>query len=441
MVIKRDHYVNQVIAKRWNGKVKIITGLRRCGKSYLLSELYKGVLLSEGVSESDIIELSLEKKSNAKYRNPIALQDYILSKASDPARKYYVFIDEIQLCLSVKNPDIDESIVTDKNDPSLNITFYDVLNDLKDYKNLDIYVTGSNSRMLSSDIVTNFRDRGSEIKVYPLSFREFYNAFEMEKTDALEEYIQHGGMPLAVTEPDEAEKRKYLKDLHKKVYLQDIVERYKLNDDVILEALLDELYSSIGSLSNMKNLSNAVSSNLQKNTSDHTVKLYVDYLMDAYLLSKVARYDVKGKKYFEYPNKYYATDIGLRNAELNFRQIERSHIIENIIYNELIFRGYSVDVGVVAINKVVDGKKTQSLHEIDFVVNKGSQKVYIQSALELGNPEKKEQELTSLYHAKDFFRKIVILGGNQKATTDETGITYVGVIPFLLDESFLDRYM
>lgn len=338
MVIKRDHYVNQVIAKRWNGKVKIITGLRRCGKSYLLSELYKGVLLSEGVSESDIIELSLEKKSNAKYRNPIALQDYILSKASDPTRKYYVFIDEIQLCLSVKNPDIDESIVTDKNDPSLNITFYDVLNDLKDYKNLDVYVTGSNSKMLSSDIVTNFRDRGSEIKVYPLSFREFYNAFEMEKTDALEEYIQHGGMPLAVTEPDEAEKRKYLKDLHKKVYLQDIVERYNLNDDVILEALLDELYSSIGSLSNMKNLSNAVSSNLQKNTSDHTVKLYVDYLMDAYLLSKVARYDVKGKKYFEYPNKYYATDIGLRNAKLNFRQIERSHIIENIIYNELIIR-------------------------------------------------------------------------------------------------------
>jgi len=441
MVIKRDYYVNQVLTKRWNGKVKIITGLRRCGKSYLLSVLYKEVLLSEGVSESDIIEVSLEKKSNAKYRNPIALQDYILSKSSDPARKYYIFIDEIQMCLTVKNPDIDESIVTDKNDSSLNITFYDVLNDLKDRKNLDIYVTGSNSKMLSSDIVTSFRDRGSEIRVYPLSFREFYNAFDLEKDDALEEYIQHGGMPLAVTEPEEEEKRKYLKNLHKKVYLQDIVERYNLKDDVILGALLDELYSSIGSLSNMKNLSNAVSSKLQKNTSDHTVKLYVDYLIDAYLLAKASRYDVKGKKFFEYPNKYYAMDIGLRNAELNFRQIERSHIIENIIYNELIVRGYSVDVGVVAVNKVADGKKTQSLHEIDFVVNKGSQKVYIQSALNLDTPQKKEQELTSLYHAKDFFRKIVILGGNQKVTTDETGIIYVGVIPFLLDESFLDTYL
>jgi len=345
------------------------------------------------------------------------------------------------MSLTVKNPDIDESIVTDKNDLSLYITFYDVLNDLKDRKNLDIYVTGSNSKMLSSDIVTSFRDRGSEIRVYPLSFREFYNAFDLEKDDALEEYIQHGGMPLAVTEPKEEEKRKDLKNLHKKVYLQNIVERYNLKDDVILGTLLNELYSSIGSLSNMKNLSIAVSSNLQKNTSDHTIKLYVDYLMDAYLLAKASRYDVKGKKYFEYPNKYYATDIGLRNAELNFRQIEQSHIVENIIYNELVVRGYSVDVGVVAVNKVADGKKTQSLHEIDFVVNKGSQKVYIQSALNMDTPEKKEQELTSLYHAKDFFRKIVILGGNQKVSTDETGIIYVGVIPFLLDVSFLDTYL
>src|SRR5574344_2172230 len=441
MVIQRNKYIEALISKRWNGKVKIITGIRRCGKSFLLSTLYKDYLKKEGVSEDCFIEIALDRKANIKYRNPNVLYEYIMDKACDEEKRYYVFIDEIQLSIKVKNTDIDESLVSEDDKDMLYTTFYDILNDLMARKNLDIYVTGSNSKMLSSDIVTNFRDRGSEIKVYPLSFKEYYEVSGLEKADALEEYLTYGGMPLAVTEPDEAEKRKYLKDLHKKVYLQDIVERYKLNDDVILEALLDELYSSIGSLSNMKNLSNAVSSNLQKNTSDHTVKLYVDYLMDAYLLSKVARYDVKGKKYFEYPNKYYATDIGLRNAELNFRQIERSHIIENIIYNELIFRGYSVDVGVVAINKVVDGKKTQSLHEIDFVVNKGSQKVYIQSALELANPEKKEQELTSLYHAKDFFRKIVILGGNQKATTDETGITYVGVIPFLLDESFLDTYM
>ena len=441
MKILRPKYLNQIASKQWNGKVKIITGIRRCGKSYLLSVLFKDYLLQEGVNKEDIIEVSLDKKDDAWLRNPIALQDYVLGKASDSNRKYYVFIDEIQMSLKVLNPDIDAALVADKDDPMLYITFYDVLNELRSHSNIDVYVTGSNSKMLSSDIVTNFRDRGSEIRIHPLSFREFHSTFEMEKADALEEYLIYGGMPLAVTEQDEREKKKYLKDLHKKVYLSDIVERYHLKDDVVIEALLDELYSSVGSLSNVHSLANAVSSNLRKNTSDHTIKLYVEYLIDAFLFGKAKRYDVKGKKYFEYPEKYYSEDIGLRNAELNFRQVERSHLMENIIYNDLVSNGYSVDVGVVPVTNVVNGKKSMSLYEIDFIVNRGDRKVYIQSALNLDTEEKKEQELLSLRHTKDFFRKIVILGGNQKMRTDEEGIIYVGVIPFLLEEDFLASFI
>jgi hypothetical protein len=432
MVIQRDQYVSELLSKRWNGKVKIITGIRRCGKSFLLSTLYKEHLLKEGVEKDCFVELALDKKAHMKYRNPNELYNYVLRKTQDAGKRYYVFIDEIQLSYKVKNEDVDENMVPEEDHDMLYTTFYDILNDLMGRSNLDIYVTGSNSKMLSKDIVTNFRDRGTEIKVYPLSFSEFYPISGMEKADALEEYLTFGGMPLAVLEEDETEKRKYLKGLHKRVYIKDIVERYKLKDDEILEALIDALSSAVGSLTNPHNLANAASSLMKRNTSDHTIKNYLDYLEDAYLFVGAKRYDIKGKRYFENTQKYYSMDIGLRNAKLNFRQQEKSHLMENMIFVELIRRGYSVDVGVVELTIVKDGKKQQSQYEIDFIVNTGREKVYIQSALNVDTEAKKSQETFSLKNSGDFFRKIVIVDGNAKPWTDEDGIIYVGVIPFLL---------
>ena len=415
--------------------MKIVTGIRRCGKSFLLFNLYKDYLLNEGVEKDCFVELALDKKAHAKYRNPNELYDYVLRKTKDDKKRYYVFIDEIQLSYKVKNEDVDERLVPEEDRELLYTTFYDILNDLMGRKNLDIYVTGSNSKMLSKDIVTNFRDRGSEIKVYPLSFKEFYPVSGMEKADALEEYLTYGGMPLAVLEKDEAEKRKYLKGLHKRVYIKDIVERYKLKDDEVLEALIDALSSAVGSLTNPHNLANAAGSLMKRSTSDNTIKNYLDYLEESYLFVSAQRYDIKGKRYFENTLKYYSMDTGLRNAKLNFRQQERSHLMENIIFIELIRRGYSVDVGVVELVLVKDGKKQQSQYEIDFIVNTGREKVYIQSALNVDTETKRSQETFSLRNSGDFFRKIVIVDGNAKPWTDEDGIMYMGVIPFLLDEA------
>ena len=435
MVIQREQYISELISKRWNGKVKIVTGIRRCGKSFLLFTLYKNYLLNEGVAKDCFVELALDKKAHVKYRNPNELYNYVLRKTQDAEKRYYVFIDEIQLSYKVKNEDVDENLVPEEDRDMLYVTFYDILNDLMARSNLDIYVTGSNSKMLSKDIVTNFRDRGSEIKVYPLSFKEFYPVSGLEKVDAMEEYLTYGGMPLAVLEKNETEKRKYLKGLHKRVYIKDIVERYKLKDDEVLEALIDALSSAVGSLTNPHNLANAAGSLMKRNTSDHTIKNYLDYLEEAYLFFGAQRYDVKGKRYFENTQKYYSMDIGLRNAKLNFRQQEKSHLMENVIFVELIRRGYGVDVGVVEMTLVKDGKKQQSQYEIDFVVNTGREKVYIQSALNVDTEGKKNQETFSLKNSGDFFRKIVILDGNVKPWTDEDGIMYVGVIPFLLEEA------
>ena len=435
MIIPRDQYLSELLSKRWNGKVKIITGIRRCGKSFLLSNLYKDYLLKEGVGKDCFVELALDKKAHVRYRNPNELYDYVLRKTQNSEKRYYVFIDEIQLSYKVKNEDVDESLVPEEDREMLYTTFYDILNDLMARSNLDIYVTGSNSKMLSKDIVTNFRDRGTEIKVYPLSFKEFYPISGMEKADALEEYLTYGGMPLAVLEKDETEKRKYLKGLHKRVYIKDIVERYKLKDDEVLEALIDVLSSAVGSLTNPHNLANAAGSLMKRNTSDHTIKNYLDYLEDAYLFVSAKRYDVKGKRYFENTLKFYSMDIGLRNAKLNFRQQEKSHLMENMIFIELIRRGYSVDVGVVELTIVKDGKKQQSQYEIDFIVNTGREKVYIQSALNVDTEAKKNQDTFSLKNSGDFFRKIVIVDGNTKPWTDDDGIMYIGVIPFLLKET------
>ena len=437
MVIQRDQYISELISKQWNGKVKIVTGIRRCGKSFLLFTLYKNYLLNEGVAKDCFVELALDKKAHVKYRNPNELYEYVLRKTQNTEKRYYVFIDEIQLSYKVKSEDVDENLVPEEDRDMLYVTFYDILNDLMARSNLDIYVTGSNSKMLSKDIVTNFRDRGSEIKVYPLSFKEFYPVSGLEKVDAMEEYLTYGGMPLAVLEKNETEKRKYLKGLHKRVYIKDIVERYKLKDDEVLEALIDALSSAVGSLTNPHNLANAADSLMKRNTSDHTIKNYLDYLEEAYLFVSAKRFDVKGKRYFENTLKYYSMDTGLRNAKLNFRQQEKSHLMENMIFVELIRRGFSVDVGVVELTRVKDGKRQQSQYEIDFVVNTGREKVYIQSALNLDAEEKRSQETFSLKNSGDFFRKIVIVDGNARPWTDENGIMYMGVIPFLLEENLI----
>lgn len=432
MDIQRNDYVERLYAKSWNGKVKIITGIRRCGKSYLLSRLYKQFLINKGVAEDCFVEIDLEDDSNAAYRNPQVLSEYVRAKCKNKRRKYYVFIDEIQRCSKVLAPNVDLSRVAEEDRELLYITFYDILNGLRKQPNIDVYVTGSNSKMLSSDIVTYFRDRGSEIKVYPLSFAEYYAYAGMDKRDALDRYLEFGGMPLAVLEPNEQEKRNYLAGLHKNVYMKDIVERHKLKDDVIIDALTDAVYSSIGSLSNPYKFANTITSVMAHKTTDKTIKGYLEYLEDAYLISHAERYDVKGKRYFENIKKYYAMDLGLRNARLNFRQQERSHLMENMIYNELIRRGYRVDVGVVEVERVVDGKRQQSQYEIDFIVNTGSEQLYIQSALNVDTKEKMEQETFSLRNIRDSFRKIVILDGNTHPWMNDEGVTFMGVIPFLL---------
>ena len=434
MIIDRNEYVEQLLTKCWNGKVKIVTGIRRSGKSFLLSTLFKHRLIEKGVQERDFVVVALDRKTDIKYRNPNLLYDYIIESTRDTDRKFYVLIDEIQLSYKVKNENVDESLVPEEDRELLYTTFYDILNDLMARPNLDVYVTGSNSKMLSKDIVTNFRDRGSEIKVYPLSFAEYLSVAQMEKADALEEYLMYGGMPLTILEPDEKEKRKYLQGLFSNVYIKDIVERYNLKDDNILSALVDALSSSVGSLTNPNKLANTAGTLMGKSPSHNTVKNYLDYVEDAFLFQSAKRWDVKGRKYFDKIQKYYAMDLGLRNARLNFRQQERSHLMENMIYNDLIRRGYSVDVGIVELTRVIDGKRKLSQYEIDFVVNVGNSKVYIQSALNVDTPEKKAQETFSLRNTGDFFRKIVVLDGSRKLWTDEDGVMYVGVIPFLLED-------
>ncbi len=434
MDIQRNDYVERLFTKSWNGKVKIITGIRRCGKSYLLSHLYKHFLISKGVAKECFVEIDLEDDSNAAYRNPLVLSEYVKARCKNKRRKYYVFIDEIQRCSRVLAPNVDISRVAEEDRESLFVTFYDVLNGLRKLPNIDVYVTGSNSKMLSSDIVTYFRDRGSEIKVYPLSFAEFYAFAGLEKAEALDYYLNFGGMPLTVLEPNEQEKRNYLANLHKDVYMKDIVDRYNLKDDVVIDALTDAIYSSVGSLSNPHKLANTITSVMSLPTTDPTVKVYLSYLEDAYLISVAERYDVKGKRYFENIKKYYAMDLGLRNARLNFRQQERSHLMENMLYNELIRRGYRVDVGVIEVQRMVDGKRQQAQYEIDFIVNTGFEQIYIQSALNIDTEDKKDQETFSLRNTRDSFRKIVVLDGHSLPWTDNNGVTYVGIIPFLLGD-------
>ncbi len=427
MKIARDRYLKKFIAKKENGLIKVITGIRRCGKSYLLSVIYKEWLLETGVAGNHIIELALDDLAGARYRNPMELDAYIRGKIADDGM-YYVFLDEIQNVAEIQNPYVDNV--------SAKLGFVDVLLGLMKIRNVDLYVTGSNSTMLSSDILTQFRGRADEIRVHPLSYDEFYAAYPGEQRHAWREYVTYGGMPYLLSLPSHEEKSKYLKDLFRKVYLADIVERNSLrNDETVLDDLLNMISSAVGSLTNPTRLANSFGSVKQTAISANTISRYLGYFEDAFLIDEASRFDIKGKKYMSTPLKYYFTDVGLRNARLNFRQQEENHIMENIIFNELHVRDFDVDIGVVPYSHMDgSGKKIRSQLEVDFVANKGSHRYYIQSALQMSDEEKRQQEKNPLMRIDDSFKKIVIVRDTILPWYDEDGIFYVGVEDFLLDE-------
>ena len=385
-MIERKLYLDQLIAKKDNGLIKVITGIRRCGKSYLLFEIYHQYLKSIGVDDDHIIELALDDDENIRYRNPIELGKYIREVISKSNETYYIFIDEIQKVKTIKNPYLD--------DESETVSFVDVLLGLMKKKNADVYVTGSNSKMLSSDILTEFRGRGDEIRVHPLSFSEFYGAYKGDKRDAWQEYFTYGGMPFVASLPDHRAKAKYLSDIFDKIYISDILERHKIGNKAILDDILNVISSSVGSLTNPTRMADTFASVNGEKISADSISRYLDYFIDAFMIYKAQRYDIKGRKYIGSPLKYYYSDIGLRNARLNFRQTEENHIMENIIYNELIVRGYTVDVGIVEYNyKDSEGRSKKTNLEVDFVISQGDQRYYIQSALSVGNEDKRLQEI------------------------------------------------
>lgn len=429
MNIKRDLYLQQLISYRFDGQVKVITGIRRCGKSFLLKNIYKNYLREQGIRDDQIIMLELDLTKDIKYRNPLFLAEYVREKVEKSTDEHYLFVDEIQMSDEVPNPYYSGG---------KKITFYDALNDLRELPNLDIYVTGSNSRMLSSDILTEFRGRSDEIRVHPLSFSEYYSAVGGDKNDAFDTYAFYGGMPLILSRPNDAAKMKYLTDLFKEVYIKDIVERKHIERQDVLEQILDLLCSSIGSLTNPARIANTIKSLHGTKLCENTIRAYIDHLEDAFLFSESRRYDVKGKSYFDSPNKYYSEDIGLRNARIGFRQQEMTHIMENIIYNELRIRGFSVDVGVVygrAVNQ--NGNSVRTPREIDFVVNTGGKRTYIQSAYAMPTEDKIETELRPFALTGDSFPKIVVRRDIGKRWYDDKGILNINLIDFLMDKSLI----
>ena len=409
--IKRDVYLNKIIEKRENGLIKIITGIRRCGKSYLLDPLFKNYLLESGVKEDHIIKLDLDERKNNKFLDPDQLDQYIRDLIKDNDQ-YFLILDEIQK-------------VED---------FESVLNGFLHIRNLDVYVTGSNSKFLSSDIITEFRGRGDEVRIHPLSFSEFYSAFNGTKEEAWEQYVVYGGLPRILSFKNEVEKSEYLKNLFEKTYLDDIVERNNVQRVDVLDAVVNILASSIGSLTNPNKLSNTFESSGFKDVSVNTITSYINYLQDSFLIEKATRYDVKGKKYIQTPYKFYFSDIGLRNCRLNFRQQEETHIMENIIFNELLYRGYNVDVGVVEIREGDDKKQV----EVDFVCNQYNKRYYIQSALSLPTREKTIQEERPLMNIPDNFKKIIVVKDDIKPWISEEGISIVGLKEFLLNPNSMD---
>ncbi len=405
----------------WNGEVKVITGIRRCGKSVLLFDLFYDYLIEQGIAEDQIIKIELDQRKNYKYRNPIALCEYIESVVKvDKNKKFFLFIDEVQLTVKV----------IDKENGGIEVTIYDMLNELKAYDNLDVYVTGSNSKGLSKDIATEFRGRATQIHVYPLSFAEYYSAVGGDERRALDDYMLYGGLPKTVMLADDREKKSYLSGLFEELYVKDIVERNGIEREDILNDILDFVASQISSLTNPTNIANALTSIKNEKVNSALVSSYIKHIIDSFLVDEARRYDIKGKTYFKYPNKYYYTDIGLRNARLNYRQFDPGHIMENIVYNELVRRGWSVDVGVVTDRS--DNRNVQK--EIDFVVNDADRRIYIQSALQINTEEKSNSELQSLLLTKDFFKKIVIRQDVPHSFYDDNGIYHVNLIDFLLDK-------
>ena len=409
--ISRDLYLNKLINRKENGMIKIVTGIRRSGKSYLLDPIFKEYLISNGVKENHIIKLDLEERKNRKYLDPDVLDEYIRSLIIDN-EMYYVILDEIQK-------------VED---------FESVLNGFMHINNLDVYVTGSNSKFLSSDIITEFRGRGDEIRVYPLSFKEFCEVYNGSINDAWNEYLIYGGMPYILTKKNDEEKSSYLNSLFETAYLKDIIERHNITRVDVLNSIVNILSSSVGSLTNPTKLANTFSNNSVKDVNVQTVTSYIDYLLDSFLVNKVERYDIKGKKYISTPSKYYFTDIGLRNARINFRQLEENHLMENLVYNELLIRGYNVDVGIVEIRE----KNKRKQLEVDFVCNQSYKKYYIQCTLHLDEREKTLQEERPLLNIGDEFKKIIIVKDNIKHWFTEEGILVIGIQEFLLNNNSLD---
>ncbi len=414
--IKRDYYLEELKIRENNSLVKVITGIYGCGKSYLLFNLFYNYLLNKGVDKKHIITIALDDLVNEKFRDPYVILDYLKNKIKDN-NLYYIFLDEIQY---------------------LN-RFEEVLNSLLHIKNVDVYVTGSNSKLLSKDVITEFRGRGDEIQVHPLSFKEFFSVYEGTVDEAWDEYFNYGGMPLVLSHEDSSKKTDYLKGLFDKVYVSDILERYNIKNRVELSELLNILASDIGSLTNPLKLSKIFSSTKGHKISDKTINRYIEYFLDAFLLNKVERYDIKGRKYINSPYKYYFEDIGLRNARLNFRQVEENHVMENIIYNELKVRGYTVDIGIVNVTDYDKNKKRiLKNYEIDFIASKGNNKYYIQSAFSIDDINKLKQETNSFNNIKDSFKKIIIVRNNIKPRINEMGIITMGIYNFLLDENSLD---
>ncbi|MBO4478228.1 MAG: ATP-binding protein [Lachnospiraceae bacterium] len=429
-MIERKKYLDALIKRKWNGRIKVVTGIRRSGKSTLLFELFKNHLLEEGVPQKNIILVALDDDANENYRDPKKLSEYIREKVSDKKQKYYILIDEIQYAIA-------KAELTHREDP---VKVYSVLNGFLHMNNIDVYVTGSNSKMLSKDISTEFRGRGDVVKVYPLSFAEFYAASNMDKIDAYNEYSMYGGMPYLLQLNSDEDKFNYLSDLFEEIYFKDIEERYTIKLPGVLRELTSDLCSSVGSLTNASKISRTLQSTQNKKADVETISAYLSYLTDSFLFSQSVRYDIKGKKYFEYPSKYYCTDIGLRNVRLGLRQQDETHIMENCIYNELIVRGYHVDVGVIPIVEKNDaGNRVQKNCEIDFIATKGSKRYYIQSALRMDDEIKEKTELRPLKAVNDSFKKIVVSKSYGKSWVDDDGILRINLIDFLLDEGSLDR--
>ena len=428
MVIRQDRYLERLISKQNNGMIKVITGIRRSGKSYLLFNLFYDHLLASGTPEDNIICIALDDVENEAYRDPYRLYSYIKERVQDNREQYYVLIDEAQYAISkeeMKNPD----------EP---IRLYGVLNSLLRKSNVDVYITGSNSKFLSSDVMTEFRGRGDEIHISPLSFSEFYPASGQEKSDAWRDYLYYGGLPHILAESGGEAKSRYLEKLNKEIYLRDMCERYGIRDEESMLILMKVIASAIGSLSNAQKISDTFRSSGNKVITMPTISSYLKYLQESFVVEKAERYDIKGRKYISTPSKYYYSDLGLRNALLNFRQFEETHLMENAIYNELIYRGYSVDVGVVETRVDEGGKKVRKQLEVDFVVNQSNKRYYIQSAFLISDREKFEQEQAPLVKIPDSFKKIVVVGNNNPIWRNEEGITFIGIYDFLLNENSLD---